>query len=76
MGKAKKKNITKTSKHVSPTKSNERMFLDISMIKKLKNGNKWTLTKINWRMILEEFSGMKLSDLYDTRNGMIEPTCD
>ena len=56
------------------TKSNESVFLDISTIKKPKNGKKATLAKKNWRIIVEEFRGMKFSDLYDTKNGMIEPT--
>ena len=70
------KNITKAIKHVSARKINERVLLDILMIKKPKNGKKVTLTKNNWRIIVEKFSGMKLSDIFDTKNGRIEPICD
>ena len=44
-GKAKHKKITKVNKHVSATKSNDRVFWDIPMITKLNNGKKLTLSK-------------------------------
>ena len=42
----------------------------------MKNGNKLTLKKKNWWIIVDKFSGMKFSDFYDTKNGTIEPTCE
>ena len=76
MGKAKHKNIMKASKNVPATKSNKRVFLDISEIKNQKNGKKVTLTKNNWRVILENFSVTEFSDFYDTNNGIIGTTCE
>ena len=35
---------------------------------------KVTLTKKNWNIIVDKFIGIKYSDFYDTKNGMIEPT--
>ena len=76
MEKAKKKNIIKSREHVTATKSNERVFLDISAINKPNNGQKFTLRNKNWRIILEELSGVKMSYLYDTKKGLIETTCE
>ena len=68
--------FTKAIKHAPATKRYERVFLDISVTKKPNNGNKVTLTTKKCRIVLEEFSGMKLSNLYDTNNGIIERTWD
>ena len=46
------------------------------MIKKPMNVNKLILTKKNLRIIMEIFSRMKFSNFYDTKDGMIEPTCE
>ena len=75
-GEANQKKIMKTSEHVTATNRNERVFLDIFMINKLNNGIKVALTKKKWRIVVEKFSGMKFSNLYDTKNGMIEPICE
>ena len=66
----------KASKHVPARKSNERVFLDILIIENMKNGNKVILTKNNCKIIVDKFSGIKLSDFYDTKNVMIETTCE
>ena len=75
-GKAKQKNMTKASGHVPATKSKKRVFLDILMIKKPENVNKAILMKKNWRIMVDEFSGMEFSDFYESKNGTIEPKCE
>ena len=40
------------------------------------NGKKVTSMKKNWMIVADKFSGMKLSNFYDTKNGIIEPTCE
>ena len=75
MGKTRQKRITKASEHVPSTKSNGRMFLDILIIKEPKNGKKVTLRKKKQRITVDEFIGIKLSDLYKSKNSMIESKC-
>ena len=73
-GKAKQKNVVKKSEHIPATKSNERMFLDISSVRAKKH-LKITVTKQNRRIIVDEMTQMKWSHFFRTKNGMIEPTC-
>ena len=68
------KDLMKASKHVTATKINECVFLEMLTIKKPNNGKKVTLTKKYWRIIVDELIRMKFSNLYYTKNGMIEPT--
>ena len=37
---------------------------------------KITVNKPNWRLITDQRTGMKFSDFFATKNGMIEPTCE
>ena len=73
--KAKQKNVPKASEHVPAGKPNERVFLDISTIKKC-NDIKFKPAKGKWCMIVDECTQLKFSDFYDTKNGMVEPTCE
>ena len=75
-GKFKAENITKASENVLAMKCNERVFWGILSIKDPNNGKKVTLKKKNWRFIVNKFSGMEFSNLYDTNNFMIKPTCE
>ena len=75
-GKAKQKNVPKNSDHVPATTSNERIFLDISTIMKPKSEKKVMITKKNWRLMVDEHSGLKFSDFFETKDGMIVPTCE
>ena len=72
-GKGEAKKITTSGKHVPDTKSNEHTFLDISTIKKPKNGKKVTLKKKNRMIMIDKFSERKSYDFYDTKNDMIGP---
>ena len=56
-------------------KPNDRDALDISTIKAPK-ALKITLGKPNWRIMVDELTGMKFSDFFATKNGMVEPTCE
>ena len=73
-GKAKQKNVPKESVHVPATMPAERVFLDISTVKKPNDGTVIN-SKKNWRIIVDERTQMKFSEFFETKNGMIEPTC-
>ena len=75
IAKAKQKNVPKLSKHEPSKQVNGRVYLDISTVKKPKDV-KVTLTKPNWRLIVDEKTRMKINDFYETKNGMVEPTCE
>ena len=71
-----RKNITKENEDVTYTKRNKHVFLDILTINKPNIVNNSILTKKNWSIIGDEFIVMKISDFYDTKNVIIEPTCE
>ena len=75
-GKSKQKNVPQISDHNPATKRNERIFLDISTIKEPKGDKEVAITRMNWLIMVDEYSGMKISSFHDTKNGMLEPTCD
>ena len=60
---------------VIPAKPNDLISLDISTIRSPK-GVEITVSKPNWRLIIDQRTGMKFSDFFATKNGMIEPTCE
>jgi hypothetical protein len=72
--KAKQKNVLKESEHVKATKGANQIFLDIAMVKKAKGGP--PVMKPNWRIMVDERTGMKFSDFYARKTGMVEPTCE
>jgi hypothetical protein len=72
---ANQKIIPKDSDHGKAKEINGRIFLDISTIRDPED-MKVTVTKRNWRIMVDELTGMKFSDFFDTKNGMIEPTCE
>jgi hypothetical protein len=71
-GKAKQKNLPKCD-HTPAAKGANRIFLDLSTVKNPKSGPK--ISKPNWRIMVDERTGMKFSDFYATKDGMVEPTC-
>ena len=73
-GKSKQKNVPQISDHNPSTKSNERIFLDIYTIKEPKDDKKVTITRMDWFIMVDEYSGMKISSFHDTKNGIVEPT--
>ena len=75
-GKAKQKNVPQISDRSPATKINKRVFLNISTIMEPKGDKKVAITRVNWLIIVDEFSGMKISSFHDTKNGIVEPTCE
>ena len=74
--KAKKKGVSKDSDHVPSSEPNGRIFLDLSKIKKPKDCPEVKkVYKSNWRMMVDEMTGLKFTEFFETKNGMVEPTC-
>jgi hypothetical protein len=74
--KAKQKNVPKTSTNMAPSNTSKdarHIYLDIVTINR--PDKKQVYTK-NWRIMVNEQTGMKFSDFYETKDAMIEPTCD
>jgi hypothetical protein len=72
--KAKQKNVPKTSS-MTPSnmkKDESQIYLDIATINR---PHKKQVYKKNWRIMLDERTGTKFTDFYETEAGMIEPTC-
>jgi len=74
IGKAEQKNIPKETEADKNIEVGSRMYLDIATVKQREGMPK--PTKPNWRMIVDGRTGLKFSDFYETKNGMIEPTCE
>jgi hypothetical protein len=73
-GKVKQKNVPKDNEHVPSVENNCRIFLDIATIKKVKDGP--SVSRPNWRIMVDERTNLKLSAFYQTKKGMVEPTCE
>jgi hypothetical protein len=73
-GKAKQKNVLKRSEHIPSAENNGRIYLDIATVKRIKDGPK--VSKPNWRIMVDECTNLKFSDFYETKAGMVEPTCE
>jgi hypothetical protein len=72
-GKAKQKNVPKMSEHAPRAENNGSIFLDIATIKKTKNGPR--VSKPNWTIMVDEATGLKFLLFYQTKKGVVEPTC-
>jgi hypothetical protein len=72
--KAKQKNLPRHPDTPPSTKDENRIYLDIATIKKTKKGPK--VYKGNWRIMADERTQLKCSDFFDTKNGMVEETCE
>lgn len=56
---------------------NERVWLDISTVKKPKNNPKIkAVHKPHWRIVVDEYSELKFCGFYPSKNAMVEPTCE
>ena len=71
---AQQKSVPKLSVSNKSTAPNGRIFLDLSKIKAPKDLD-ITVTKSNWRLMVCEYTGLKFSDFFETKDGMVEPTC-
>jgi hypothetical protein len=72
--KAKQKNLPRHPDAAPSTKDENRVYLDIATIKKTKKGPK--VYKGNWRIMVDERIQLNFSDFFDTKNGMVEDTCE
>jgi hypothetical protein len=75
-GKARQKNIV-----VKPGKSPKvldsgRVYLDISSVRNKDFQELENTTKPYWRIIVDEATQIKFSDFFESKSGMIEPTCE
>ena len=75
VAKAKQKNLPSHGEHVLSAESNGRVFLDLSTVKPPGHLNV-RVTKPHWRIIVDERTQLKVSDFFETKNGMVEPTCE
>jgi hypothetical protein len=74
VAKAKQKNVPKESHETAiASKEERRMFLDVSTVKKMKDGP--NVTKPNWLIIVDQRSALKFTQFCQTKDGMVEPTC-
>jgi hypothetical protein len=72
--KAKQKSLPRHPETPPSTKNESHIYLDIATIKKTENGPK--VHKGNWRIMVDERTQLKFSDFFDTKNGMVEETCE
>ena len=73
-GKAKQKNVPKESESKPAKKGENRIYLDIATVKKRKGQPR--VNRLNWHIMVDEWTQLKFSDFYTTKNGMVEPTCE
>jgi hypothetical protein len=66
--------VPKKSEHVPSVENNGRIFLGIATIKKVKDGP--SVYRPNWRIMVDERTNLKFSDFYQTKAGMVKPTCE
>ena len=67
--------MLKTVAIESSQEVNGQVYLDISTVKKPKNLNELKrVTQPNWQIIVDEYTGLKITDFFQTKKGMIEPT--
>jgi hypothetical protein len=75
IAKAKQKKVPKASEHVVATENGKRVFLDISSIKIMEDGDKPT-TQPYWRIMVDKRTQLRFSNFYLNKDGMVEPTCE
>ena len=56
------------------TKVNERIYIDLYKLKAHVGMNK-NISKSNWRLMVDEDTQMKFTHFFETKKGMVEPTC-
>ena len=67
-------NVPKETEHSKAVVGENQIFLDIATVKKQKDGPK--VSNLNWRIMVDERTGMKFSDFYASKTAMVEPTCE
>jgi hypothetical protein len=75
LAKAKQKNVPKINKtQVHATKFGERIYSDLLTVRQANSGQ--SVTKPNWHKMIDKATRLKFSAFYDSKNGMVEPTCE
>ena len=75
--KAKKEPIPRISERKTSTILNKLIFFDISTVKKSSTITTIkALTKPNWRLVVDDFSELPFGDFFETKDDMVEPTCE
>ena len=72
--KAKQKNVPKKTKHRKAAKGENQIFLDIATVNRTKDGP--PVSKPNWCIVVDERTGIKSSDFYATKVGMVKLICE
>jgi len=71
--KAKQKNLPKAEEKNEPKEGENCVYLDIASIKQAKGIPR--VTRPHWRIMVNERTQLKFSGFFETKNGMVEPTC-
>jgi hypothetical protein len=74
IGKAKQKNVPKAPESKPADENNGRIYLDIATVKDKEGMPK--PTKPHWRIMVDERTKLKFTDFLETKNGMVELTCE
>ena len=75
--KAKQKIVVKSSESESKaTKPGKRVYLNLSKVTVAGENGVEELSRKNWRLIADEYTGKKWSEFSETKSGMVEPTCE
>ena len=75
--KAKKEPTAKQSGRIPSLIPNQLMFLDLATVKKPRKCT--TIRKISkpvWRLIVDDYSELGFGEFYNTKDAMVEPTCE
>jgi hypothetical protein len=72
--KAKQKIVPQISEGMPAKDGKNRIYLDIAMVKQRKGMPR--ATKLNWRNMVDQRTGLHFSNFFNTKNGMVEPTCE
>jgi hypothetical protein len=76
IGKARQKNIKGDAQPKAVTKEpNGRVYLDISTTKNPEQGG-LKPKRPNWRIIVDEATGTKITHFFESKDKMVEPTCE
>jgi len=76
VGKARRQNIVKRSNHKIADKIGQRIFIDLTSVKNREFPGIEQLAKPYWRILVDEKTQMKFTDFFETKIGMVEPTCE
>jgi hypothetical protein len=75
--KAKQKNVSKEATTEKSKRPCERVYLDLSKITvPHSDGTESSISKKNWRIMVDEATGKKWSSFHNSKAGMVEPTCE